>query len=93
MSSESARETYRDCLERQMELWNRRLLDAGSAKPKPEQAPILARMKAARSSLGQLLARLGADRASVPDEVRAEAQSVLSELGRFWLEWEEKKKG
>lgn len=91
MSSESVRGTYRDFLERQMDLWNRRLLDAESAEPTPEQVPALARMKAARSSLGQLLARLGADRANVPDEIRAEAQSVLSELGKLWLAREEGK--
>jgi hypothetical protein len=90
MSSDTARGTYRDFLERQMELWNRRLADVDSAAVDPSKTPILARLKAARSSLGQLLVRLSPDRSGVPDEIRAEAQSVLSELGKLWLAWEGK---
>ena len=90
MSSVSPQETYRDFLDRQMELWNRRLADVASAKLSPDQSQILARMKAARASLGRLLAGLGPDRSRVPDEIRAESQSVLSELGKLWIAWEGK---
>lgn len=90
MPSTSPHDTYRDFLDRQMELWNRRLAGISSATSSPGKARTLARMKAARASLGRLLAGLGADRSRVPDEIRAESQSVLSELGRLWNVWEGK---
>ncbi len=87
MTNQNAAESFREYLEEQMDLWNRRLLgieSEGAAGADPDRSAVDARLLAARSKLGEILASLGPDRAAVVEEERARAQTVLTELARLW---------